>query len=323
MGERELAEADWATGVFHTGLAAIGARAAASALRAWSAVPVSLAPVGLRQWALQSRTITENTGMIAYRVALAYYQLTRSLLTGSVIQVDGWPAAAPTLAEVRERFADRTGQTYTAPGRADANLRLGLDRLDGIAEETEAARAAMWEQVDRILNGLHLDHARTVLDGLDTDRPASEIDAERAELHAQTGAAQASTTARLAMNGGRGATWGMILRDNKALGYARVSRTGTPCGWCAMLISRGAEYKTAASVWKRSKDGNRYHDHCRCVGIPIFAPEAYDAARFDQNREFEKLWPRVTKGLSGAAARRAWNAYIKTRNASAAPAPAR
>jgi hypothetical protein len=315
MGEAELAEADWATGVFHAALAGIGARAAASALRAWTSVPVSLAPAGMRQWVLQSRTITENTGMIAYRVALAYYQLTRSLLTGSVLQVDGWPATAPTLDEVRERFASLTGQTYTETGRTDADRRLGLDRLDGIAEETEAARRAMWDQVDRILNGLHLDHARETLDGIDTDRPAREVDAARTEIHGRTGAAQAATTARLAMNGGRAATWGMLLRDNKALGYARVSRSGRPCGWCAMLISRGASYKTAASAWKRSSDGNRYHDNCRCIGVPIFDPDAYDASRFDQNRELEKLWPQVTRGLSGAAARRAWNEFIKTKYA--------
>lgn len=91
-----------------------------------------------------------------------------------------------------------------------------------------------------------------------------------------------------------------------------------------MLISRGAEYKSAAAAWKRTSDGNRYHDHCRCIAVPIFTNEAFDASRFDQNRELQALWKTqiADKRLSGVKARQAWNEFIKTKYQSAAADPA-
>jgi hypothetical protein len=311
MADPRIEEADWATGVYHAALARIGAAAAAGALRLWGTMPTSYSPASVQTWRQQAATVLENSAIVAYRLAVVYYQLLRALATNTVVQVDRWPAETTTLGAVRDRFEARTRQSPTLDARAESQLRIALERIEGIEAATEASRAAMWFQVDRILAGLHIDHARDALDGIDTDRPASEVDADREDLHAAIGRAQAATVARLAMNAGRGQTWGMMLRDNKALGYARVSSTGSPCGFCAMLMARGATYKSARSAWSNSSDGNKFHDYCRCVVVPIFAPEAYQTDRFALNREFERLWPRVTKGHAGASARRVWAEYIQ------------
>ena len=51
-------------------------------------------------------------------------------------------------------------------------------------------------------------------------------------------------------------------RDPQARGWMRV---GTPeCGWCAMLISRGAVYRS------RSTAGFAAHDHCKCACCPAW-----------------------------------------------------
>ena len=60
------------------------------------------------------------------------------------------------------------------------------------------------------------------------------------------------------------------VRDPRARGWMR---TGTgECGFCAMLISRGAVY-TKATVDFAS------HDHCHCGAAPAWAPDQIEAVR--------------------------------------------
>lgn len=59
------------------------------------------------------------------------------------------------------------------------------------------------------------------------------------------------------------------------LRYARVPMGGETCSFCAMLASRGFDFKTA----KSAGDGNHYHKGCRCKVIPGFPGmdvEGYD-----------------------------------------------
>jgi proteasome lid subunit RPN8/RPN11 len=50
------------------------------------------------------------------------------------------------------------------------------------------------------------------------------------------------------------------------LRYARVPMGGETCSFCAMLASRGFDYKSA----KTAGEGNHYHKNCRCKVIPGF-----------------------------------------------------
>lgn len=54
-------------------------------------------------------------------------------------------------------------------------------------------------------------------------------------------------------------------RDKVA--YARVPEPGA-CKWCLMLASRGFAYSGKASA--KTKDGERFHGHCRCHGMPVY-----------------------------------------------------
>lgn len=60
------------------------------------------------------------------------------------------------------------------------------------------------------------------------------------------------------------------VRDPRARGWMRTG--GGNCGFCAMLISRGAVY-TKSSVDFAS------HDHCRCGAAPAWSPNDVRAVR--------------------------------------------
>jgi hypothetical protein len=84
-----------------------------------------------------------------------------------------------------------------------------------------------------------------------------------------------------------------------------------------MLISRGPVYRSERSA--EYADGDKYHDNCHCFAEPVFSREQYNSSPlYALNRQYEELWPQVTKGLSGHAALRAWRRFIRTEQRAAA-----
>jgi hypothetical protein len=67
---------------------------------------------------------------------------------------------------------------------------------------------------------------------------------------------------RLALNTGRDTIQDTVQRDPKALGWSRVA-SGTACGFCAMLASRGPVYKEETVDFES-------HDHCTCSSEPFY-----------------------------------------------------
>lgn len=88
--------------------------------------------------------------------------------------------------------------------------------------------------------------------------------------------AQAATAAagmRHTLAGGRSLITRSIRADRRALGWVRTT-SGDPCAFCAMLASRGAEYKTDSF----NKSDPRFtgagkfkvHDNCSCGLEPVY-----------------------------------------------------
>jgi hypothetical protein len=117
------------------------------------------------------------------------------------------------------------------------------------------------------------------------------------------------TATRLALEGGRDVVENSVREDDDALGWARVG-DGDPCGWCAMLISRGAVFKSAVTAGSAAHGGELYHDHDGCQVVPIFDRDSPLLARAD---ELYAQWRRVTAGHSGEAARKVWRRYWESR----------
>ncbi|MEU3709002.1 hypothetical protein [Streptomyces catenulae] len=192
-----------------------------------------------------------------------------------------------------------------------------VEELDGLREEEERIEREAEEELRTVLDALGTQNLDRRLSQVDDEQTAKNADQQRAEAHRQAGAQQAAAAGRVAMNGGRSTTWSHMRRDRRSLGYVRLSRTGTPCGWCAMLISRGPVYKSRESA--TFADGDRYHDTCHCYAAPIFNWQQFQGSELTAlSREYADLWPKVTKGLSGKSAVSAWRRFIRQKQRAAA-----
>ncbi|MFJ9158693.1 hypothetical protein ACIRPS_18040 [Streptomyces griseoviridis] len=195
--------------------------------------------------------------------------------------------------------------------------RILVEELEGLREEEERIEREAEDELRTVLDALGSQNLNRRLDEISDEQAAKDADKAREEAHRQAGAQQAAAASRVAMNGARSTTWNHMRRDRRALGYVRLSRTGTPCGWCAMLISRGPVYKSRSSA--TFADGDRYHDNCHCYAAPVFSMQQYQGSELTAlSREYEALWPQVTKGLSGKSAVSAWRRFIRQKQRAAA-----
>lgn len=104
----------------------------------------------------------------------------------------------------------------------------------------------------------------------------------------------------LALEGGRQAVLQAVKDDPAAIAWARITTSGKPCSFCAMLASRGPVYKSERSASFQS------HNHCACEPVCIFSE---DDAKALTDKGLQAEWRRVTRGMSGAEARNAWRRY--------------
>ncbi|MFI5763888.1 hypothetical protein ACIA8F_23485 [Streptomyces sp. NPDC051563] len=214
--------------------------------------------------------------------------------------------AAPDLDE--EQVLDEEGDDWE---------RVLVEELDRLNEDEERIEREAEEEVRTVLEALGTENLRRRVSAIDDRQPARDADRQRDDAHRQSGSQQAAAAGRVAMNGGRSATWNHMRRDGRALGYVRLSRTGTPCGWCAMLISRGPVYKSRESA--TFNDGDRYHDRCHCYAMPVWNRDQYQSSALTAlSRQYEAQWPQVTKGHTGKSAVSAWRRFIRQKQRAAA-----
>lgn len=120
----------------------------------------------------------------------------------------------------------------------------------------------------------------------------------------------------LALEGGREVIHGTVQEDDEAIGWARVG-DGDPCAFCAMLISRGAVYRSAETAGRAKNkhfvgDGMfKFHNHDYCTGVPVFDP---NDPVLDHAEKLYDQWLEKTAGHSGKAAINAWRDYWDSRD---------
>ncbi|MCD2462450.1 hypothetical protein MBT42_02640 [Streptomyces sp. MBT42] len=226
-------------------------------------------------------------------------------------------AATGASGEADEEAPSSSSDLESEDGSDEELDRILVEELDGLRADEERIEREAEEELRTVLEALGPNNLSKKVDQLDGGRPADEVDELRDEAHRQAGAQQAAAAERIAMNGGRSTVWNHASRDRRALGYIRLSRSGTPCGWCAMLISRGPVYRSESSA--EYSDGDKYHDNCHCYAEPVFSREQYSSSSaYELNRRYEELWPKVTRGLSGKAAVAAWRRFIRQEQKAAA-----
>ncbi|MEV3858472.1 hypothetical protein AB0J38_29680 [Streptomyces sp. NPDC050095] len=337
------AETDDVSAAYHEALSQIGAHTTAEALSLWAGVPVDGRAATAGGWLRKAITLVMSRRRQSRDLARAYYRLARALQTGTTVADPYHPEPDHvTLADLRHEFAALAG-TYEPPAEPPSDpppdREKQISRSAGSEEDPtsqpENTSALPGEEIDgeddweRVLveelDGLREEEERVerqaeeelrlVLEALGTsnlDRRLTVEDANPDEAHRQSGAQQAAAASRVAMNGARSSNWTHMSRDRRALGYVRLSRTGTPCGWCAMLISRGPVYKSEKSAL--FNDGDKYHDNCHCYAMPIWNRDQYQSSELTAlSRQYEALWPKVTKGHTGKDAVTVWRRFIRAK----------
>lgn len=340
-----LAEAEEAALALQVALAKIGAETIVEALSLWRKMNPADVEAVAQEWLDDAVEMILSRRQHSRELGLAYYRLVRALITGSTVPDPRRPEPTyVTLEDLRREFADLaesqapTGggnlsvpvephETPVAPRDDDGTLERddeGVDLLDMTEDElrqalrddierTEAARREddedAEEEARQVMEALGKDGLLKRVRGLDDEAPASEVDASRNEAKRKSGNRQASAAERVVLNGARGEMWRGMDRDKRALGWARQSRTGTPCGFCAMLISRGAVYRSEDSA--AFSEGDLYHDNCKCFAVPVWTNDQYADSMFDMNRTYSEWWPVVTQGTSGKFAQALWRKFFR------------
>lgn len=345
-------EAQEIASAYQVALARLGVASVADAIELWQAVPPTQKAATATRWLNQA--VSLMMGHRAQSVALgrAYYRLSRALLTGKTVADPYTPEPQyVTLSTLRSQFealasaqspsavpagndtqavpnaGQDAAQAHENEASEDDDDQILVEEIERLRELEEANEAAAEEELRTVLAALGAQNLEDRVGQIDDSAPATEVDALRQAAHDQAGAQQAAASSRVVMNGARSTTWTMQQGDARAIGWVRVSTTGTPCGWCAMLISRGITYKdgkagvgtlygSERSATFDYDDGDKYHDNCHCIAVPVFSTDwLLNSPLFDLNRRYGEQWPTATEGLGGKSALTAWRRFIRTEQA--------
>jgi len=326
-------------------LARIGAETVEEALALWEGVNPSRMASTAARWLGEAITMIMTRREHSRNLAFAYYRLVRALRTGTTVADPFEPSSRyVTLEVLRREFAELAGvegdleydddvdELGDEPGpvdevvveladSADSGGSAGddpdqvlVEEIEGLRREEERLEREAEREAEIVLRALGPDNLESKLDDEIAELKAREADALRDEAHRQAGMRQAAAAERLVLNGTRDHLDTAADKDPKAIGYVRLSRTGTPCGWCAMLIARGPVYKSGRSA--EYSEGTAYHDNDKCYSMPVFSRDEYNSSPlFHLNRKYAEEWPRVTKGLGGKDALSEWRRHIRAQKA--------
>lgn len=171
--------------------------------------------------------------------------------------------SAQAIAEVEALLAGLAGESSTAVRSAL------LDVLPGLTNEyVRLASVVGMEWYDEFRTGLGIS-TPFAADLPDLRDPGIESLVRWAEEESADDLARLSLIEggfqRRVVNGARYAIIDNATRDPRARGYQRYSRvSATGCGFCQMLASRGAVYRSESSASFGA------HDNCKCVAVPAF-----------------------------------------------------
>lgn len=220
-------------------------------------------------------------------LGVAFYRLLRALQTGRTVPspIRGHAQGGEvTLGELVREFSEAAGLPLSAKGSL-AGVRVAVDKQ--ATPDLGALRDA-------------------------------DVKAAQALLHARLEAGEVSSGVvagvgqQAAAGGVRSVVRDMGDRDPARQAWIRVSGTGTPCAFCAMLLSRGAKYTGKHEALRHdivhANGTHGYHPNCHCYALPLFAGSSIEGSRFAVNREMEDLWKHDFKG-KGLKGKSGWRSY--------------
>jgi hypothetical protein len=307
---------------FQAALAKQGAEALAEAVVIWNQLPADRASEVSAVWLGKAVHMILTRRERSRELGLAYYRLVRALRTGKTVGDKRRPEPKYVSIDKLRREFEALAASKPLPKIEDAKSIPRADRIevdfvldiDEIADRQDRATDVYARNDLAYLgpNSYKKAVAQEIGDGSSVS--AADADKSREELRKKAGYRQASSAERHVLNGARSMIWEAGSKDKELIGFIRLSRTGTPCGWCAMLISRGAVYRgtQGSSAEVTFGDLDLYHDNCKCYAEPVYSEEQESSdPSYALNREYKRLWPIVTKGLGGKEALAAWRRYFR------------
>lgn len=205
--------------------------------------------------------------------------------------------------------------------RDAANFYSGLRRLEVPGAEAFDARAALGMVDDGVRKSLlavgPYDYMNKASSIREMDRSPLQTKALLVEAKLATTKALTAAAVRHAQAGGRQTIYTASEEDRVALGWVRVTRA-KPCHFCAMLASRGLQYRAFKegafdlSNARFTGDGDaKVHDECGCCLKAVFAENDPVVAK---NEVFTDLWERWGAGGGDAMVRfrRGYDKWLKT-----------
>mgnify|MGYP001417666398 CR=1 FL=1 len=294
--------------------AALGLRVFARVLAGWADVsPLDLGWT-TRRWLAAAIDVIRGERRRSQRAAIAFLRLYRALETGYTLPPpgDSSPSRDVSLGDLRDEWAQAAGVNrprYPDDGRV---IRVELD-----FEWPEPDERRLDDRAVASLVATGVSRAYAIAD--DEDRLPSEV---RADMES-AGRAAANAAQQEALRSGREVVDEASQRDRRVLGWMRVT-DDDPCHFCALLASRGVVYRSAETAARRRDPGrvpaswgsvardelSKYHPRCACQVVPVYTR---DDPRLAESRRLYDEYRRVTRGKSGADARRAWRHYIESR----------
>lgn len=127
---------------------------------------------------------------------------------------------------------------------------------------------------------------------------------------------------RLVLNTGRETTVGAVQEDRQARGWARETRPNC-CYFCAMLATRGAVYKNDQTAGRAANakfvgEGEfKYHNHCRCVAVPVFGQYEKTA----EARAWTRQWHDLRRELGRSPSLLEWRRLHEGRDVGTGMSP--
>ncbi|WP_028472117.1 hypothetical protein [Nocardioides alkalitolerans] len=333
------AEADRVELVYYWALQQLGNASAVDSLQIFrEEVPSTAQAVTNTSWLVRILQYLVGIRRETQDLAVAYYRLVSALRTGVAPSLPGEVGPVTleqlrrefeevvdnieveTVGEVAPNWGDEENVTYDDQPELDAgdvDAEIELEELLDLDELLDDMNAASEQEAATVLDALGIENFVTKLDELEGKEDAQAAISEAFEQAANR---QAAAAMRITQNAARGLVYNLAETDLRIIGWARFSLTGKPCGWCAMLISRGLAYKTrkqaTAARAGRSDEQDQYHDNCRCVAVPIFLESQMDSDMFAFTREMSGLWrSRIRGKYTGSDALAEFRKVIRERNA--------
>lgn len=208
------------------------------------------------------------------------------------------------LAAARRTVADATD---TAPSSIDLVEGALKDLEEDIEEFSESARKAIVEDVEKVearrRPRMTLEEAfEKVADRI--EEAVRTLDEEELVKDRHRGMKVFSDVPDKYRRNSRGE---LIARP---FAFARVTHPNKngPCGFCAMLASRGPVYKSSESAGLRV---DRFHESDFCTIVPVFTSRHWEGK--EQQIGFERVYNEVVRDqdLHGVDARRAMDKYFR------------